>query len=349
MLGDPHSRSAHRASPAGGLGVLTPQALVRHAQAGQARARQAIIRQALARSRRADRPAAVPGAPSRLGVGERTSGRLAAIWQAAAFQATAPERVGPHRLQPRSRQRAGAVGQPRRASARRAPRAQHVLQTLMRGLGALIVFAVVGLSAFFVIAEESRGQERASAAAPGSVPGIASRQADPEPLTQHEVFPEPTVQLAAGATGYLISMTHSDSECRIATRGELGALLEDYGCAQVVRARLTAPYGGYQVTAGVFNLPDEGGAAKVSELTGALVESGRGTFTTLGGSAGDPLTEPLAQVGWRSHGHYLLYSVVSRPDGQLVTDDDPYAARISAELVEDYLGRQVIGRRTLDP
>jgi hypothetical protein len=54
-------------------------------------------------------------------------------------------------------------------------------------------------------------------------------------------------------------------------------------------------------------------------------------------------------VGWQSRGHYLLYSAVARPDGQLVADDDPYAAQITAELVQQYLGERVIGARTLDP
>ncbi|RSM68977.1 hypothetical protein DMB66_11900 [Actinoplanes sp. ATCC 53533] len=230
---------------------------------------------------------------------------------------------------------------------RRAP--QQAPQSLMRGLGALIVMAIVGLSAFFVVAEERRGDGRESAAPPGAEPGIASREIDAEPLTQREVFPKPTVQPTADTAAYQVTMTHSDSECRIATIGELGALLEDHGCDQVVRARLTAPYGGYQVTTGVFNLADETGAGQVSELAGILVENGRGTFTTLGGSAGDPFTEPMAQVGWRSRGHFLLYCVVARPDGQLVTDDDPYAARITAELVEEYLGERVVGQRTLAP
>ena len=219
----------------------------------------------------------------------------------------------------------------------------------MRGLGALIVMAIVGLSAFFIVAEERRGDGRESAAPPGAEPGIASREIDTEPLTQREVFPEPAVQPTADKAAYQVTMTHSDSECRIATTGELGALLEDHGCDQVVRARLTAPYGGYQVTTGVFNLADETGAVQVSELAGTLVETGRGTFATLGGSAGDPLAEPMAQVAWRSRGHFLLYCVVARPDGQLVTDNDPYAARITAELVEDYLGERVVGQRTPAP
>jgi hypothetical protein len=454
MVGDPHPRSAHRAGPAGGLALLTPQALVRQAQAGQARARQAIIRQAIARqrqSRQAQTPtrsgqararraatretpaqhgwnerAAMPDGPARHGwdrqaaqdgpgrraVGEQTTGRLTAIWQAAALQAaelltrdhrtpdhphpdrhapdrraldhpnagrasrdpaaldrpaldrTTSDRVTPFRVtpgriapcrEPGAQHRVPRAGHRTAGSARQlhasqlwAPREpQQVLQTVMRGLAALIVMAIVGLSGFFIVAEERRGHGRESAAPPGSAPQIASREVDGEPLTQREVFPEPTVPV--GAAGYEVTMTHSDSECRIATIGELGALLEDHGCDQVIRARLTDPHGGYQVTAGIFNLADEGGAGQVSELTGTLVENGRGTFATLGGSAGDPLAEPLAQVNWHSRGHYLLYCVIARPDGQLVTDDDPYAARITTEIVEQYLGEQVVGQRTLDP
>ncbi|MFB9363123.1 hypothetical protein [Actinoplanes nipponensis] len=414
MPGDPHPRSGHRASPAGGLALLTPQSLVRQAQAGQARARQAIIRQALARRGRTGGPAhahppAQPGsarrtsplragdrhpsareqqasslcapdglrqsrdrfslgqrtsdrialARDRISLGQHTSDRIALVWQAARLHvaqyqtASAPAHAVPERTPaPQHRIAPGLAvsARQRHAAARRAPHEpQQALQTLLRGLAGLIVLAIVGLSGFFVVAEESRGPGRASTAAPGAEPGIASRQIDPEPLTQREVFPEPAVRLAAGAQGYQITMTHSDTSCGIATVGELGALLADHGCDQVVRARLTAPYGGYQVTAGLFNLADESGAAQVSELTGPLVESGRGTFATLGGTAGDPLAEPLAQVGWHHRGHYLLYCVVARPDGQLVADDDPYAARITDELVQRYLGERVVGRRTLHP
>ncbi|GAA3910812.1 hypothetical protein [Actinoplanes auranticolor] len=432
MPGDPHPRSAHRAGPAGGLASLTPQGLVRQAQAGHARARQAIIRQAMARRTRGhrapDRHRHIPGRTATIAVthdgddlhpGPRHSGRetaglrtvrlrpvglqtvvrLAAEFQAAQIQsARFPETRVPgtrtpgvrlpghrflgsrrpaghlpavespavewadlhptvadrpatpqHRLS-RSGQWPAAATHQRHALQRRVPREpQQALQTVMRGLAALIVLAIVGLSAFFIVAEQRRGNGRDSVALPGSEPRITSRAVDPEPLTQHEVFPEPTVRLAAGDAGYPVQLTHSDTVCRTATVGELGGLLDDYGCDHVVRARLAAPHGGYLVTAGVFNLADDSGAAQVSELAGTLVENGRGTFTMLGGSAGDPLGEPLAQVGWHSRGHYLLYCVIARPDGQLVADDDPYAARITTELVERYLGAQVIGARTLDP
>jgi hypothetical protein len=394
MLGDPHPRSGHRASPASGLALLTPQALVRQAQAGQARARQAIVRQAMARQARGHRapeqrrpalgepalgrepagpsatdqqPAGLPAMDSQPhslpamdsqphslpALGLQAVVRLAAEFQAAEqlrLSGPEPDRpTGSHHRQPRGGPRPVTVRQ-RRAPQRRALREpQQAMQSVMSGLAALIVLAIVGLSTYFIVAEGTRGQERESAAPPAAEPAIASREVDAEPLTQDEVFPQPTVQLALGVAGYQVTMTHSDSECRIATTGELGALLRDYGCDQVVRARLTAPYGGYQVTTGIFNLADETGAARVSDLAHTLVETGRGTFATLGGAVGDPLAEPLAQVGWYSRGHYLLYCVIARPDGQLVTDDDPYPARITAELVEEYLGEQIVGYRLLGP
>jgi hypothetical protein len=265
---------------------------------------------------------------------------------------TSPHRPADPRRRSRPKRRAPRPPAGARRPKRRAPRApQETPQSLLRGLAAVIVLAIVGLSAFFIIAEERRGDGRESAAAPGSEPGIASRVIDAEPLTQREVFPDASVQLSPGAAGYQVAVTHSDSECRTATIGELATLLDDHGCDQVIRARLTAPYGGYQVTAGIFNLADEAGAAEVSDLAGPLVENGQGTFATLGGTDGDPLSEPLAQVGWHHRGHFLLYCVVARPDGQLVTDDDPYAATITAELVEQYLGERIVGQRTqtLDP
>jgi hypothetical protein len=54
---------------------------------------------------------------------------------------------------------------------------------------------------------------------------------------------------------------------------------------------------------------------------------------------------PGSQVGWRAHGHYLLFCVIARPDGGQVTADDPYARRITEELVDTYLGDRVLGRR----
>ena len=113
----------------------------------------------------------------------------------------------------------------------------------------------------------------------------------------------------------------------------------------MVRAGLVAPYGAYEVTAGVFNLADASGAADVDDRLRHLVETGEGGFATLPGTGLDPDALPTSQVGWRTRGHYLLYCVINRPDGELVTADDPYAVRITNDLVDSYLGTTILGRR----
>jgi hypothetical protein len=61
-----------------------------------------------------------------------------------------------------------------------------------------------------------------------------------------------------------------------------------------------------------------------------------------------PQAEPLSQIGWRQRGHYLVYCVITRPDGSQVEADDPYARRITADLVDTYLSEEKLGARALD-
>jgi len=146
-------------------------------------------------------------------------------------------------------------------------------------------------------------------------------------------------------TAFLAASLFRQTESQHFVLGVLGGLLADHGCSQVVRAWLTTPYGDYRVTAGLFNLADAAGAVDVDDVLRHLVETGDGgfgdgTFATLatGGAA-------TSQVGWRARGHYLLYCVINRPDDSVVAADDPYAARITDELVDSYLGTTVLGRR----
>jgi hypothetical protein len=224
------------------------------------------------------------------------------------------------------------------------------MHLVMSGLGVLILAAICGLSGFFVIAELRRGHRaEAIAKAPPVVPDVSSRLLDPKPLSLEEVFPNPEIRLVVGAAPYTVDMTHIDTDCAIATTGRTAELLDDRSCSQVVRASITAPYGGYHVTAGVFNLADAAGAAEAGQRLGDLLESGRGSFAAMadGGPGSDPLTQPLSQVGWREQGHFLIYCVISRPDGQVVRNNDPYAPQITTDLVESYLGSQILGARSL--
>jgi hypothetical protein len=224
---------------------------------------------------------------------------------------------------------------------------QRAAQFLTKSLATLIVLGVTGLIAFFIVADERRGVSAEASTTP--VGGaLDTRAGDPAPLTLQEVFPDPAeVHPPSGAPAYRITMTHIDSDCRIAAYGTLGGLLTDQGCRQVVRASLTAPYGDYQVTAGMFNLAGAAGATALDGQLRHLVETGDGGFAAMaaGEPGTDPTTPPASQVGWRSDGHYLLFCVITRPGGAVVPNDDPNAARITADLVDGYLGAGVLGKR----
>src|SRR4051812_12427885 len=212
---------------------------------------------------------------------------------------------------------------------------QRTAQFLTRSLATLIVLGVTGMIAFLIVADERRGVPAEASTTREADGELASRAADPAPLTLQEVFPDPAEVHPAGTAAYGITMTHIDSDCRIATYGTLGALLADQGCSQVVRASLTAPYGDYQVTAGRFTLADAAGASALDDELRHLVETGDGSFAAMaaGEPGTDPATPPASQVGWHSRGHYLLYCVISRPGGAVVPNSDPNAARITADLV----------------
>jgi hypothetical protein len=221
---------------------------------------------------------------------------------------------------------------------------QRAAQALTRGLALLIVLAVLSLIAYVIMADERRARVPAA-----SADALASRAADPAPLTLQEVFPDPAEVRPPGATtAYRVTMTHIDSQCTIATVGTLSSLLTGHGCSQVVRASLTAPYGDYQVTTGLFNLADEAGASALDGELRHLVETGDGSFAVMaaGVPGSDPAAAPAAaQVGWHARGHYLLYCVITRPGGVVVPNDDPNAARITADLIDGYLDAGVLTKR----
>jgi hypothetical protein len=229
------------------------------------------------------------------------------------------------------------AGSPGRRVSREPERAA---QFLARGLATLIVLGITVLTGIVVVSDERRGRGVSTSAAAPPAGVLDSRATDADPLTLSEVFPDRRQMRPPAAAGpYRITTAHLDSECPIAGTGVLGQLLRERGCDQVVRAGLTAPYGGYQVTAGVFNLVDAAGATDLQERLRGLVESGDGGFAAMAGGA------PGSQVGWRARGHYLLFCVIARPGGTLVGADDPYARRITEEVVDGYLSGTVLARR----
>ena len=225
------------------------------------------------------------------------------------------------------------------------------MQLLMSALGGVIMLSICGLGGFFIIADERRGHGAQAAELTSAVlrpapsRDITSRKVDPRPLSTSEVFPGTAIHVP-GAGPYRIQSTHDDSDCDVATTGRLGELLDRYGCSQFVRATLSAPTEGYVVTTGIFNLADERGATAVHEEIKPLVDSGTGSFAGMAvGPGTEPVELPSAQVGWQVRGHYLVYCVIARPDGQIIRDDDPYAERILIDMIGSHLRDGVIGRR----
>jgi hypothetical protein len=227
---------------------------------------------------------------------------------------------------------------------------QRAAQALTKALAGLIVLGVIGLVAFFIVADERRGGPPSATTSADDT--LRSRASDPAPLTLQEVFPDSDeLQPPGGGPTYRVAMTHIDSECGIATTGTLGGLLAGHGCSQVVRASLTAPYGDYQVTAGLFNLADAAGATSVDSQLRGLVETGDGSFAAManGEPGRDPAAPAAAQIGWHSRGHYLLFCIITRPGDAVVPNGDPNAARITTDLVDGYLSAGVLNRRAQTP
>ncbi len=224
---------------------------------------------------------------------------------------------------------------------------QRTAHMLTKGLAILIILGVTSMVGFLILSDAKRGRMAEASITPAArADRLTSRALDPAPLTVAEVFP-PALSPVGSSAPYRLVSRNVDPRCPVATTGALGHVLTEHGCSQVVRAALSAPYGGYRVTAGLFNLADAAGAQQVDSEVRQLVETGDGSFATVDpAQSGHTQTATLgAQVGWHATGHYLLYCVISLPDGNVVAADDPTAARITAELVDSYLTESVLAPR----
>jgi len=224
-------------------------------------------------------------------------------------------------------------------------------QAFTTGLGIFTMLAVCGLSSFFIVADERQGRDaQASGAAPPVtvLRDISSREADPAPLTATEVFPGREVAVDPARPAYRVLKARADRRCAAAASGEIGALLTDLGCDQVVRGTLRAPAAGYLVTAGIFNLDDVEGADWARQKIKSMVDGGRGRFQGMvAGKGTEAIALSSARVGWHVRGHYLVYCVAARADGKPIAAGDAQAGQILNDMIELYLRGTVLGRRAV--
>lgn len=195
---------------------------------------------------------------------------------------------------------------------------------------------------------------RASGAAPGPTiqrRDISSRAVDPAPLTVAEVFPnDKQVVIDAEESAYELLKTQAAEDCGLAADGELGALIKELDCSQFVRGTVRSPTGIYLATAGILNLADAAGAESARERIKPIVDGKKGRFLGLAAGRGtEPITAPTAQAGWHVRGHFLVYCVVAKVDGETIGEDDPFARQVLSDMIEAHLRGKVLERRATTP
>jgi hypothetical protein len=229
-----------------------------------------------------------------------------------------------------------------------------IWQATLAALGALVVLTVCGLSGYFIMIDEQAGTgAQANGATPAvtAVPrDITSREADPAPLTEAEIFPSnKQIVIATDQPPYQVLRTQIGTDCKVAATEELAKKLAEAGCNQVVRGTMKSPNGQYLVTGGIFNLASQTAAEQLHEAVKPLVDGKKGRFTGLSAGAGtDPIVLSSTHLGWDVRGHFLIYCVIARADGKEFAQGDPYAKQIIFDIVELHLRNNVLEKRAFE-
>lgn len=222
----------------------------------------------------------------------------------------------------------------------------------MLSLAAIVVLSVCGFGSYLLLRDGS--------AQVGADPNlnnqpayrnIDDRKSDATPLKAEDVFPADTITPAdASVPPYKrIGSPQVEKSCRLAATNDVGTLLVNEVCTQVVRATFMTPDGAYYFTAGVFNLKDATSTKSVrdqlptmispsSRLTGYIVESEKKTQV---------LGVAPTSLAWDIRGHFLLYTVIARADGKAIATDDPQVKVIVYDVLTTYLRKTVMDRWAL--
>lgn len=219
----------------------------------------------------------------------------------------------------------------------------------------MAVLATCAFLSYRLVEEERAGRNAQASIAESSAPveprDISSREADPEPLTVDEVFPQDEIVINPAEPPYVVLGTDTSNDCGTAAVDELAVLLDELGCSQVVRATLHSPNEDYLVSGGIFNLKTEEGAERAYEDITPLIQDGTGRFQgLLAGTGTEPIVTSETVLFWDFRGHYLLYTVIARSDGEAFSSAaNRHADVISWDLIEMHLRSDVLEQRTTAP
>jgi hypothetical protein len=210
----------------------------------------------------------------------------------------------------------------------------------LASVGVVVLLAVCGLSTYFVFQDELTGSKGGNGSnanasdAPAPPRDISSRQVDPEPLTEAEVFPADAVSGANGAT-YQLAQEGSVDRLHQGGHRRPRQAAHDNGCNQVVRGTLKSADGAYLITAGVFNLTDEAARSRRTRTSTRRSPRRRaGSPVCSPGAGTEVLVRAPMILGWHARGHYLAYCVIARADGQGFEQGDKAYTQIQADILD---------------
>jgi hypothetical protein len=221
--------------------------------------------------------------------------------------------------------------------------------TILTAVGVVVILTVCGLGAYFMV---NGDQGRHPTSAGTKISGvktldITTRDVDPAPLTEREVFP--AAQITAGSATYQVLKTQA-TDCQTAATDDLAKLLSQLGCTQVVRGTLKSADGQFLITAGIFNLKDEASANQAYESIKPALDAQKGRFTGLpAGDGTEAIVRAPTTLGWHPRGHFLAYCIVARADNKPIAADDAASKQVISDLVEAHLRDSVIGARAAVP
>lgn len=249
------------------------------------------------------------------------------------------------------------ASRPLRRAAQRARRRTKWWLVALAIVSALAVAAACAAGAFIVLQGDDPDQKPQHAAtggaqessmedashAPEVVDPIASRETDAEPISVAELFGADAITPAGAAGPYEVLGTEELADCAEAGLDELAELLADSGCTQVVRATVVSPDGEFAATAGVLNLADADEAEAMRAAIDAGLEGGFAALRTEGEAA--ELGRAATMVGYNTYGHYLMYVVIGRTDGEAIEDAGDPVRTIVGDIVDVWFVDQLKPRR----
>jgi hypothetical protein len=218
-------------------------------------------------------------------------------------------------------------------------------------LAVVAVVAACSLGAFLVVNDNN--QHESSLPTPSNVVptrDISDRTVDPNMLTLADVFPGRSISPGPSLPPYVMAGSPQlEKDCRVAASGDVGKLLMDLGCNQVLRATVLSADRSYVITFGIFNLKDAASATQSKSQIQDLVAANKGRFNGyITNTSTKVLARAATKLSWLPIEHFLAYAVMARADGKEFATTDPNPRIFSFDLIETYLENHVIATWAID-